>query len=73
MRSPRLHVGGSTATTEAVLMAERLTGRQRVIVSAFSHPEFDVPGRKRCPRIKERPSCSRRKIEPALAGFQPRW
>src|SRR5499426_1398084 len=31
---------GSTATTEAVLMAERLTGRGRVLVSASVHPEY---------------------------------
>src|ERR1700747_958070 len=30
---------GSTATTEAVLMAERLTGRQRVLVARSVHPE----------------------------------
>src|SRR5713101_2248824 len=31
---------GSTATTEAVLMAERLTGRQRVLVARSVHPEY---------------------------------
>src|ERR1700690_1409000 len=31
---------GSTATTEAVLMAERLTGRQRVLVAHSVHPEY---------------------------------
>jgi glycine cleavage system P protein (glycine dehydrogenase) subunit 1 len=31
---------GSTATTEAVLMAERLTGRGRVIVARSVHPEY---------------------------------
>ena len=31
---------GSTATTEAVLMAERLTGRQRVLVARSMHPEY---------------------------------
>jgi glycine dehydrogenase subunit 1 len=31
---------GSTATTEAVLMAERLTGRHRVIVARSLHPEY---------------------------------
>src|SRR5579864_2962476 len=31
---------GSTATTEAVLMAERLTGRQRFLVAASVHPEY---------------------------------
>jgi glycine dehydrogenase subunit 1 len=31
---------GSTATTEAVLMAERLTGRQRVIAARSLHPEY---------------------------------
>src|SRR6266705_1808384 len=31
---------GSTATTEAVLMAERLTGRQRVLVVRSVHPEY---------------------------------
>ena len=31
---------GSTATTEAVLMAERLTGRRRVIVARSVHPEY---------------------------------
>ncbi|MGB7844832.1 MAG: aminomethyl-transferring glycine dehydrogenase subunit GcvPA [Candidatus Acidiferrum sp.] len=31
---------GSTATTEAVLMAERLTGRQRVLVARSLHPEY---------------------------------
>src|SRR3974390_3774121 len=31
---------GSTATTEAVLMAERLTGRNRVIVARSLHPEY---------------------------------
>ena len=30
---------GSTATTEAVLMAERLTGRHRVAVARSVHPE----------------------------------
>ena len=30
---------GSTATTEAVLMAERLTGRARVLVARSVHPE----------------------------------
>src|SRR5271154_2267466 len=31
---------GSTATTEAVLMAERLTGRERVLVARSVHPEY---------------------------------
>src|SRR3984893_11267481 len=31
---------GSTATTEAVLMAERLPGRRRVIVARSVHPEY---------------------------------
>jgi glycine dehydrogenase subunit 1 len=31
---------GSTATTEAVLMAERLTGRRRVLVARTLHPEY---------------------------------
>jgi len=31
---------GSTATTEAVLMAERLTGRGRVLVGRSVHPEY---------------------------------
>ncbi len=31
---------GSTATTEAVLMAERLTGRHRVLVARTVHPEY---------------------------------
>src|SRR6202045_2114256 len=31
---------GSTATTEAVLMAERVTGRRRVIVARSLHPEY---------------------------------
>jgi glycine dehydrogenase subunit 1 len=31
---------GSTATTEAVLMAERITKRQRVIVARSLHPEY---------------------------------
>src|SRR5947207_294078 len=31
---------GSTATTEAVLMAERLTCRQRVLVARSVHPEY---------------------------------
>jgi glycine dehydrogenase subunit 1 len=31
---------GSTATTEAVLMAERLTGRDRVVVARSLHPEY---------------------------------
>jgi glycine dehydrogenase subunit 1 len=31
---------GSTATTEAVLMAERLTGRRRFLVAASVHPEY---------------------------------
>ena len=31
---------GSTATTEAVLMAERLTGRRRVLVARTVHPEY---------------------------------
>ncbi|MGH9679388.1 MAG: aminomethyl-transferring glycine dehydrogenase subunit GcvPA, partial [Candidatus Acidiferrales bacterium] len=31
---------GSTATTEAVLMAERLTGRSRVVVARSLHPEY---------------------------------
>jgi len=31
---------GSTATTEAVLMAERLTGRPRVLVARSVHPEY---------------------------------
>ncbi len=31
---------GSTATTEAVLMAERLTGKRRVIVARSVHPEY---------------------------------
>jgi glycine cleavage system P protein (glycine dehydrogenase) subunit 1 len=31
---------GSTASTEAVLMAERLTGRSRVLVARSVHPEY---------------------------------
>src|SRR5713226_3445781 len=31
---------GSTATTEAVLMAQRLTGRSRVVVARSLHPEY---------------------------------
>jgi glycine dehydrogenase subunit 1 len=31
---------GSTATTEAVLMAERLTGKRRVLVARSVHPEY---------------------------------
>src|SRR5271155_2572805 len=31
---------GSTATTEAVLMAERLTGRRKVLVAESLHPEY---------------------------------
>jgi glycine dehydrogenase subunit 1 len=31
---------GSTATTEAVLMAERLTGRHRAVVARSLHPEY---------------------------------
>jgi glycine dehydrogenase subunit 1 len=31
---------GSTATAEAVLMAERLTGRRRVLVARSLHPEY---------------------------------
>ncbi len=31
---------GSTATTEAVLMAERVTGRTRVLVGRSVHPEY---------------------------------
>ena len=31
---------GSTALTEAVLMAERLTGRHRVLVARSVHPEY---------------------------------
>src|ERR1700730_8216062 len=31
---------GSTATTEAVLMAERLTGRRRVLAAHSLHPEY---------------------------------
>jgi glycine dehydrogenase subunit 1 len=31
---------GATATTEAVLMAERLTGRRRVLVARSVHPEY---------------------------------
>jgi glycine dehydrogenase subunit 1 len=31
---------GSTATTEAVLMAERITGRSRVLVARSVHPEY---------------------------------
>jgi glycine dehydrogenase subunit 1 len=31
---------GSTATTEAVLMAERVTGRQRVLIARSVHPEY---------------------------------
>ena len=31
---------GSTATTEAVLMAERLTSRHRVVVARSLHPEY---------------------------------
>jgi glycine dehydrogenase subunit 1 len=31
---------GSTATTEAVLMADRLTGRERVLVARSLHPEY---------------------------------
>jgi glycine dehydrogenase subunit 1 len=31
---------GSTATTEAVLMAERVTGRRRVLVAHSLHPEY---------------------------------
>ncbi len=31
---------GSTATTEAVLMAERITGRKRILVARSLHPEY---------------------------------
>src|SRR5690242_9680698 len=31
---------GSTATTEAVLMAERVTGRTRVLIARSVHPEY---------------------------------
>jgi glycine dehydrogenase subunit 1 len=31
---------GSTATTEAVLMAERITGKRRVLVARSLHPEY---------------------------------
>jgi len=31
---------GSTATTEAVLMAERVTGRTRVLIARSAHPEY---------------------------------
>src|SRR5258708_37897640 len=31
---------GSTATTEAVLMAERITGRRRVLAAHSLHPEY---------------------------------
>jgi glycine dehydrogenase subunit 1 len=31
---------GSTATTEAVLMAERVTGRRRVLIARSVHPEY---------------------------------
>jgi glycine dehydrogenase subunit 1 len=31
---------GSTATTEAVLMAERLTGRRRILIARSVHPEY---------------------------------
>src|SRR6202167_1866667 len=31
---------GSTATTEAVLMAERITGKRRVVMSRAVHPEY---------------------------------
>jgi len=31
---------GSTATTEAVLMAERITGRRRVLVARSLHPQY---------------------------------
>ena len=31
---------GSTATTEAVLMAQRLTGRRRIVVARSLHPEY---------------------------------
>lgn len=31
---------GATATTEAVLMAERLTGRGRVLIARSAHPEY---------------------------------
>jgi glycine dehydrogenase subunit 1 len=31
---------GSTATTEAVLMAERVTGRRRILVAHSLHPEY---------------------------------
>jgi glycine dehydrogenase subunit 1 len=31
---------GSTATTEAVLMAERITGRHRVLIARSVHPEY---------------------------------
>jgi glycine dehydrogenase subunit 1 len=31
---------GSTATTEAVLMAERLTGKRRILVARSLHPEY---------------------------------
>jgi glycine dehydrogenase subunit 1 len=31
---------GSTATTEAVLMAERLTGRRRILLARSVHPEY---------------------------------
>src|ERR1700686_5601696 len=43
---------GSTATTEAVLMAERLTGRSRILVARSVHPEY----RKCCRRMRRIPA-----------------
>src|ERR1700720_107877 len=42
---------GSTATTEAVLMAQRLTSRRRVLVARSVHPEYRQGGAPYSPHL----------------------
>ncbi len=63
---------GSTALTEAVLMAERLTKRRRVVVARTVHPEYrqvlQTYGRHLGLEIAEVPFTASGQVDPAAAG-----